>query len=109
MGTPSGIGRRARRIHRIPFIPGAVGPGKDGVLQGSMGRAAAWDIAEPEKEKGKYRMNLNDEKKGKIYKPVLFTVGALLLIEIIFGMFFTEQFGQVMSQMISLVGDNFGW
>ena len=35
------------------------------------------------------------EKKGKIYKPVLFTVGALLLVEIIFGVFFTEDFGNL--------------
>ena len=49
------------------------------------------------------------EKKGKIYKPVLFTVGALLLIEIIFGVFFTEEFGNLMVNMMYIVGDNFGW
>ena len=49
------------------------------------------------------------EKKGKIYKPVLFTVGALLLIEIIFGVFFTEEFGSLMVNMMYIVGDNFGW
>lgn len=49
------------------------------------------------------------EKKGKIYKPVLFTVGALLLVEIIFGVFFTEDFGNLMVNMMYIVGDNFGW
>lgn len=47
--------------------------------------------------------------KGKIYKTVLFVLGALLLIEIVFGVFFTEQFGSVMQNMIYAVGDNFGW
>ena len=49
------------------------------------------------------------EKKGKLYKPVLFTVGALLLVEIIFGVFFTEDFGNLMVNMMYIVGDNFGW
>lgn len=50
-----------------------------------------------------------DKQKGKIYKEVLIVLGALLLIEIILGVFFTKQFGNVMSNMIYLVGDNFGW
>lgn len=48
-------------------------------------------------------------QKGKIYKPVLITLGVLLLIEMIFGVFFTDQFGRLMINMIYLVGDNFGW
>ncbi|SDX31457.1 BCCT family transporter [Eubacterium barkeri] len=49
------------------------------------------------------------EQKGKIYKGVLITIVAALVIEIIFGVFFTEQFGAVMSNMIYIVGDIFGW
>lgn len=48
-------------------------------------------------------------QKGKIYKSVLITLGVLLLIEMIFGVFFTDQFGRLMINMIYLVGDNFGW
>lgn len=56
------------------------------------------------------RLNLETQRsKGKIYKTVLFVLGALLLIEIVFGVFFTEQFGSVMQNMIYAVGDNFGW
>lgn len=47
--------------------------------------------------------------KGRIYKQVLFILGVLLLVEIIFGVFLTEQFGALMQNMIYLVGDNFGW
>lgn len=48
-------------------------------------------------------------KKGKIYWEVLIVIGALLLIEIVLGIFFTDQFGAVMSNMLYWVGDNFGW
>lgn len=48
-------------------------------------------------------------EQGKIYKSVLLVLGALLLIEIIFGVFFTKQFGALMVNMLYLVGDNFGW
>lgn len=47
--------------------------------------------------------------KGKIYKPVLIVIVAALLVEIVCGIFFTEQFGAVMSKMLYWVGDNFGW
>lgn len=50
-----------------------------------------------------------NKQKGKIYKEVLFILGGLLLVEIILGVFFTDEFGTVMSNMIYLVGDNFGW
>lgn len=50
-----------------------------------------------------------NKQKGKIYKEVLFILGGLLLVEIILGVFFTDEFGAVMSNMIYLVGDNFGW
>ncbi len=39
-------------------------------------------------------------KKGKIYWEVLIVIGALLLIEIVLGIFFTDQFGAVMSNML---------
>lgn len=48
-------------------------------------------------------------KKGSIYKEVLLVLGLLLLVEIILGAFFTDSFGKVMTQMIYIVGDNFGW
>lgn len=38
--------------------------------------------------------------KGKIYKPVLIVIVAALLVEIVCGIFFTEQFGAVMSKML---------
>ena len=41
-------------------------------------------------------------KKGKIYWEVLIVIGALLLIEIVLGIFFTDQFGAVMSNMLYL-------
>lgn len=47
--------------------------------------------------------------KGSIHKEVLGVVGTLLMIEIVLGVFFTDAFGAVMSNMIYLVGDNFGW
>lgn len=50
-----------------------------------------------------------NNQKGKLYKEVLVVIGALLLIEIILGVFFTEQFGIAMSNMLYWVGDNFGW
>ncbi|MGI6110590.1 MAG: BCCT family transporter, partial [Eubacteriaceae bacterium] len=49
------------------------------------------------------------DKKGTIYKSVLYTILALLLIEIIFGTLFTQQFGDLMSNMMYVIGDNFGW
>ena len=48
-------------------------------------------------------------KKGKIYWEVLIVLGALTAIEIVLGIFFTDQFGAVMSNMLYWVGDNFGW
>ncbi len=48
-------------------------------------------------------------KKGTLYKEVLFVLAALLFVEIIAGVCFTDQFGALMSNMIYLVGDNFGW
>ena len=48
-------------------------------------------------------------EKGKIYKEVLIVLGLLLAVEIILGIFFTDSFGKVMTQMIYIVGDNFGW
>ncbi|MDO4287216.1 MAG: BCCT family transporter [Eubacteriales bacterium] len=47
--------------------------------------------------------------KVKLYKPVLIVIVAALLIEIIVGIFFTEQFGAAMSNMLYWVGDHFGW
>ena len=47
--------------------------------------------------------------KGKIYKPVLIVITAALLAEIVCGIFFTNQFGAAMSNMLYWVGDNFGW
>lgn len=47
--------------------------------------------------------------KGKIYKPVLIVIVAALLVEIVCGILFTDQFGAVMSKMLYWVGDNFGW
>jgi len=54
-------------------------------------------------------LKTQEKEKKKIYKPVIFVLGALLLVEIIFGAFFTEQFGALMQNMIYIVGDNFGW
>ena len=47
--------------------------------------------------------------KGSIHKEVLGAVGILFMIELILGVFFTDAFGAVMSQMTYLIGDNFGW
>lgn len=52
---------------------------------------------------------MKTQEKKKIYKPVIFVLGALLLVEIIFGAFFTDRFGALMQNMIYIVGDNFGW
>ena len=49
------------------------------------------------------------EQKGKIYREVLIVVAVLLAVEIIFGVFFTKEFGALMVNMIYLVGDQFGW
>lgn len=51
----------------------------------------------------------NENLKGTIYKEVLAVVGLLLAAEIVLGVFFTKQFGQVMSTMTYWVGDTFGW
>lgn len=48
-------------------------------------------------------------KKRTLYKEVLFVLAALLFVEIIAGVCFTDQFGALMSNMMYLVGDNFGW
>jgi len=53
-------------------------------------------------------MEIN-EQKGKIYKQVLFVIIGLLLLEIIFGVFFTGQFGALMQNSMYVIGDNFGW
>lgn len=47
--------------------------------------------------------------KGSLHKEVLGVVGILFIIELILGVFFTDAFGTVMSKMIYLVGDTFGW
>lgn len=47
--------------------------------------------------------------KGSIHKEVLSVIGILFVIEIILGVFFTDAFGTVMSKMIYVVGDTFGW
>ncbi len=49
------------------------------------------------------------DKKGTIYKEVLYVILGLLVLEIIFGVFFNDQFGVIMEKMIYVVGDNFGW
>lgn len=38
-----------------------------------------------------------------------FVITAALLAEIVCGIFFTNQFGAAMSNMLYWVGDNFGW
>lgn len=48
-------------------------------------------------------------QRGKIYKPVLIILASLLLIEIVFGVLFTEQFGALTAKLMYVVGDNFGW
>lgn len=52
---------------------------------------------------------MEEKLKGKLYKEVLIVIGLLLTIEIILGIFFTEKFGFVMSKMLYLIGDYFGW
>ena len=52
---------------------------------------------------------MEEKLKGKLYKEVLIVIGLLLTIEIILGIFFTEKFGFVMSKMLYLIGDCFGW
>ncbi len=52
---------------------------------------------------------MNTDKKGTLYKEVLFVLAALLFAEIFIGLCFTDQFGALMSNMIYLVGNNFGW
>lgn len=47
--------------------------------------------------------------KGSIHKEVLSIVGILFLIELILGVFFTDAFGNIMSEMTYLIGDKFGW
>ena len=47
--------------------------------------------------------------KGKIYTEVLVVIGLLLAAEIILGVFFTKQFGAVMSTSTYYIGDHFGW
>ncbi len=47
--------------------------------------------------------------KGSIHKEVLSVIGILFAIEILLGVFATDTFGAVMSKMMYLVGDNFGW
>lgn len=47
--------------------------------------------------------------KGSAHKEVLSVIGTLFVIEIILGIFFTDAFGSVMSKMIYIVGDHFGW
>lgn len=64
-------------------------------------------------EKAEEEIDLSERQfrkdKGKIYKEVLLILGALLVLEIIFGVFFTGQFGALMVNMIYIVGDGFGW
>lgn len=65
---------------------------------------------ETRNELGKiYMQKKKQYVKGSIHKEVLRVIGILFLIEIIFGMFFTEQFGSLMSKMTYFIGDNFGW
>lgn len=52
---------------------------------------------------------MNRKEEGKLYKEVLVLLAALLLAEIIIGVFFTDQFGALMSNMIYWIGDGFGW
>jgi len=44
-----------------------------------------------------------------LYKIAFFPAMAILIIEIIFGIFFQKQFGSLLSNAIYFVGDNFGW
>ncbi|MGL6198405.1 MAG: BCCT family transporter [Lachnospiraceae bacterium] len=52
---------------------------------------------------------MDKKPKYKLYKVAFFVALAILLIEIIFGVFFQEQFGSLLNNAIYFVGDNFGW
>ncbi|EOH90931.1 BCCT family transporter [Enterococcus pallens] len=52
---------------------------------------------------------MDKKPKYTLYKVAFFPAMAILLVEIIFGIFFQEQFGSLLNNAIYFVGDNFGW
>ncbi len=52
---------------------------------------------------------MKQKSSYKLYKQVFYPATLILLVEIFFGVFFTDQFGAVMQNMIYWVGDRFGW
>lgn len=52
---------------------------------------------------------MKSKQKYKLHKTAFFVASAILLVEIIFGVFFQEQFGAVLNDAIYFVGDYFGW
>lgn len=50
-----------------------------------------------------------NKKTYSLYKAAFIPAVIILTVEIIFGVFFTEQFGAILNNIIYWVGDYFGW